>query len=389
MIISKTKTKRIDVVDALRGFAILGILLVHNIDHFHFPEFPTETSPMLGLLDKISFKAVQLMFMGKTYAIFTILFGFSFFIQHNNQKKIGKDFGPRFMWRMILLAVFAIFNSAFFLAGDVLILFVIVSPVLLISRNWSDRAILLFSIILIAQPFGWANVVVSQFNNAHQIPDFDYSAMHSMLVDNAKNGNIFDFLWLNATMGLKVTILASIYSGSLMQFAGLFLLGFYIGRKQYFVSSLDNIRVWKRVAIASLISFLLFVILTKIVSRQNISGQQIILGIFGAWKNLSFTFILISLFVIVYENVIIRKILSGLRYYGKMSLTNYITQSIFGAFIYLPVGFYLAPRCGYFFSIVIAFGVFIVQMLFSIYWLGKYKQGPLEKIWHKWTWINS
>ena len=65
----------------------------------------------------------------------------------NNQKKQGKDFGYRFLWRLVLLTAFATLNAAFFPAGDVLLLFVIVGLVLFFTRNWSDKAILTTSII--------------------------------------------------------------------------------------------------------------------------------------------------------------------------------------------------------------------------------------------------
>ena len=60
---------------------------------------------------------------GKAYAIFALLFGFTFYIQSANQQRKGKDFGYRFLWRLVLLAVFATVNAAFFPAGDVLFLF--------------------------------------------------------------------------------------------------------------------------------------------------------------------------------------------------------------------------------------------------------------------------
>lgn len=91
---------------------------------------------------------------GKSYAIFALLFGFTFYIQSNNQKKQGKDFGYRFLWRLVLLAAFATLNTAFFPAGDVLLLFVVVGLVLFFTRNWSDKAILITSIIFLLQPVG-------------------------------------------------------------------------------------------------------------------------------------------------------------------------------------------------------------------------------------------
>ena len=72
-----------------------------------------------------------------------------------------------------------------------------------------------------------------------------------------------------------------------------------------------------------------------------------------------------------------------------MSLTNYITQSIAGAIIYFPFGLYLAPYCGYTLSLFIGFVLFLLQVQFCKWWLTGHKQGPLESIWHKWTWMCS
>lgn len=72
-----------------------------------------------------------------------------------------------------------------------------------------------------------------------------------------------------------------------------------------------------------------------------------------------------------------------------MSLTNYISQSIMGALIYFPIGLYLAPYCGYTLSLLIGLCMFLLQVKFCKWWLSKQKQGPLEHIWHKWTWMGT
>ena len=112
-----TKTPRIEVVDALRGFAVMAILLVHNLEHFIFPVYPESSPEWLTILDAGVFNATFSLFAGKSYAIFALLFGFTFYIQSHNQQLKGKDFGYRFLWRMVLLAGFATLNAAFFPAG--------------------------------------------------------------------------------------------------------------------------------------------------------------------------------------------------------------------------------------------------------------------------------
>ena len=143
------KNPRIEVVDALRGFAVMAIILVHNLEHFIFPVYPTDSPTWLNVLDQGVFN------------VFALLFGFTFYIQSNNQKRQGKDFGYRFLWRLVLLAGFATLNAAFFPAGDVLLLFVVVGLVLFLTRNWSDKAILVTSIIFLLQPVEWYHYVAN------------------------------------------------------------------------------------------------------------------------------------------------------------------------------------------------------------------------------------
>ena len=145
------KSPRIEVVDALRGFAVMAIMLLHNIEHFNFYDFPTASSAFMEAMDKGIWETLFFLFSGKAYAIFSLLFGFSFFIQYNNQAKKGKDFRLRFLWRLFLLFIIGCFNGAFF-PGDILVLYSIIGVVLVLVCRWSDRAILIAAIILMLQP---------------------------------------------------------------------------------------------------------------------------------------------------------------------------------------------------------------------------------------------
>lgn len=149
MELSASKIPRIEVVDALRGFAVMAIILVHNLEHFIFPVYPTEQPAWLAVLNDGVFNVIFSLFAGKAYAIFALLFGFTFYIQCHNQTKKGKDFGYRFLWRLVLLLGFATLNAAFFPAGDVLLLFAVVGLVLFLVRKWSDKAILINSYYII------------------------------------------------------------------------------------------------------------------------------------------------------------------------------------------------------------------------------------------------
>lgn len=122
---------RVDVADVLRGLAVMGIIILHSIEHFNFYSFPDTAgqSAWLNFSDKAIWNGLFFMFGGKAYAIFALLFGFSFFIQDDNQRLRGNDFRLRFCWRLILLFLIGNINASFFTA-EVLVLYSLVGFIL-------------------------------------------------------------------------------------------------------------------------------------------------------------------------------------------------------------------------------------------------------------------
>ena len=160
-------------------------------------------------------------------------------------------------------------------------------------------------------------------------------------------------------------------------------MGLYIGRKQLFVTSEKHTRFWVKALIISAIAFApLFQLKELIMASDSELIRQTAGTAFDMWQKF-------ASFVLLYQRNRFKDFVSNLRYYGKMSLTNYITQSIAGAIIYFPFGLYLAPYCGYTLSLFIGFVLFLLQVQFCKWWLKGHKQGPLESIWHKWTWMCS
>ena len=382
------KNPRIEVVDALRGFAVMAILLVHNLEHFIFPVYPTEPPRWLNILDQGIFNGIFTLFAGKAYAIFALLFGFTFYIQSDNQKRKGKDFGYRFLWRLVMLAGFATLNAAFFPAGDVLLLFVVVGLILFLTRGWSDKAVLLAAILFLLQPVEWYHYIARLINPAHQLPDLKVGEMYAEVAEYTKSGNFWEFISCNIGLGQKASLLWAVNAGRFSQTAGLFLLGFYIGRTQFFVSSERNLRFWVKTLAVSAIAFAPLYTLKELIMENDTFIRQTVGTIFDMWQKLAFTAVLVTSFVSLYQSDRFNKAVAGLRSYGRMSLTNYITQSIIGAVIYFPFGLYLAPYCGYTVSLLIGILTFLGQTRFCEWWLSRHKQGPLEYIWHKWTWIK-
>jgi uncharacterized protein len=82
------------VIDALRGFAIVSIMLLHNIEHFDFYFLPTGLPAWLVAVDKIIWDSLFFLFGGKSYLIFAFLFGMTFYIQYHNRRRAARISAP-------------------------------------------------------------------------------------------------------------------------------------------------------------------------------------------------------------------------------------------------------------------------------------------------------
>ena len=76
--------QRISAIDSLRGFAVMAIMLLHNIEHFNYYSFPKTELPWLRALDSGIWDMMFFAFSGKAYAIFALLFGFTFYLQSHH-----------------------------------------------------------------------------------------------------------------------------------------------------------------------------------------------------------------------------------------------------------------------------------------------------------------
>lgn len=371
-----TKTNRIDVIDALRGFAIVAILLLHNIEHFDFYFVPEHLPDWMRQIDQIIWESLFFLFGGKAYSIFAILFGFTFYLQFSKQKERGGDFSGRFAWRLLLLFGFGLINTAFYV-GDILLIYSIIGLVLIPVRNMKSKHLILVIIFLLSQPIEWINLILTwqkiPVTPMHEIFNPYFQALYETMKDPS---------FINMSIGNfhgKPGHLIWYYSaGRVTQTAGLFMIGLLLGREKRFYTNSENTRFWKKTLI---ISLPLFILLHFI----DYGSLKIVTQL---WSNLAFTSILISGFILLFQKVAG----TGMRFFiplGRMSLSSYIMQSFFGSLVYYGYGLALYQYTGPSLCLLVGFIILMIQWLFCKWWLAKYKQGPFEKIWHRLTWIKA
>lgn len=384
-----TPTQRIAVADALRGFALLGIVLVHNVEHFDLANTVETGSAFLGTLNEAIRSSVFFLFGGKAYAIFALLFGFSFYIQYENCRRKGIGFAGRFAWRMCLLFCFGLFHVLFY-SGEILSVYAIVGLLFIPLRGLSDRWFVALAILFMLEPWEIGRLAWALCNPDY-VPYTGNRSYYLQAVQVAQQDTtFFETAKVNLHAGLINAHMFAWFSGRYFQTFSLFLIGALLGRRQLFIRSERSDRFWKRAWGFSIAGFIpLFLLKTHLGDlglREGIAPQ--IATLVSIWSNFAFTAFLVSSFVLLWFHTRAVKVQATLAPYGRMSLTNYVCSSIIGSFIYYGHGLGLFAYLGDTFSLLVGAAVFTLQLLFSRWWLGRCRYGPFEGIWHKLTWIK-
>lgn len=374
---------RIHVVDALRGFAVMAIFLVHALEHFIYDSYPTYENATWGEANKLFFDAFFFLFAGKSYTIFALLFGFTFAVQVRNQRAKARDFAGRFAWRMVLLAGFACVNSIFFPGGDVLMTFAIAGLVMIPFRDCSLRTLTILCLFFLLQPQQIMYSLIQWGDPSWKQPDLGVGGLYASLKPLIDSGDFLGMAWKNVTVGQWASFLWGVDAGRLMQAPGLFFLGYILCKGDFFAKGERQTKFWIRSLMFSVLGSFVFYICMKL-PAEGAPWRTI----FTMWHNVCFTGIWCSVFVLVYRFEFFRNMVRPLESYGKMSLTNYISQSVIGAIVFFPFALGLAPVLGMIPSFAVGCVAMCGQVIFCRKWLKTHKYGPLEGLWHKLTWMK-
>ncbi|MEO4806028.1 DUF418 domain-containing protein [Bacteroides thetaiotaomicron] len=382
-----TKRPRIEVADVLRGFAVMGIIILHTIEHYNFYSYP-DTSGQCALLnftDKAIWDGLFFTFGGKAYAIFALLFGFSFFIQDDNQRLCGKDFRLRFCWRLVLLFLLGNINAAFFTA-EVLVLYSIVGFVLVLTCRLSDRAVFILATICLLQPLHWIYLFMALANPAFTLPNIPTKELWEATFAAQNQTSFIEMVRVNLTEGQLASLAWAWDNARFFQTAALFMFGMLVGRRGLLAEAKAGF--WCKVLGWSLAAFFplygLDGMLPDFIASE--AARASLALIVSSLHKCAFMFVLVSAVILLYYRSGFKGILARLAPYGRMSLTNYISQSIIGAAIFYHWG--LGLQAGVTASAAIGIAIFLLQFAFCKWWMGRYAHGPMEYIWKRATWLR-
>ncbi|MCD7914735.1 MAG: DUF418 domain-containing protein [Tannerellaceae bacterium] len=383
---------RIDVADILRGFSVMGIILLHSIEHFNFYSYPdtSQQSLFLNFTDKVIWDSLFFTFGGKAYAIFALLFGFSFFIQDDNQKKRGADFRLRFMWRLVLLFIIGNLNAAFF-TGEILVMYSLLGFILVGVCRLPDKVVFWLAVLFLLRPLEWGKAIYALMNPEYVLAKSLVGYYFGRAGEVQSGGTFSETLRVNLWEGQLASLTWAWEYGRIFQTVALFIFGMLLGRKEWLIYSKKHARIWLILLAGALIAYFPLIGLKNLLpdfmeNRFALASFQMI---FQSLANVAFMILLVTGIWFAFYSTRLKNLLSKLTPYGKMSLTNYITQSIVGSMLFYNWGFGLYRYLGITASLGVGILLFILQLSFCNWWLRSHSHGPFEYFWKKATWIGK
>ncbi|MCJ2379514.1 DUF418 domain-containing protein [Parabacteroides sp. AGMB00274] len=387
-------SERVVILDALRGFALLGIVIAN------FPEFSLYTFMSAEDTALLPFSAADryvrylLYFFidGKFYTIFSLLFGIGFSIILENVAKRGGNAMRVFYRRMFVLAFIGALHLMFIWSGDILLLYALLGMLLPLFRKLSDRILLTVAAVLLFIPVVIdflceatrtdlsAPVVQMQrmYCTRFGITDDNFAYW---LRDASSYREVFQFL----IQGALVRIQEFIDGNRYFKVLGLFIIGFYIGR-QHLYARLEEKRIGlKKIFGAGILIGLPFTVLyaySTVNSHPWGLAMHSLIYFFGVYP-LAFAYISgVCLLLVKHPGL---AVFHQFAVPGRMALTNYIGQSVIGILLFYGIGLGFGAGIGLGLVVLIAAGVWMLQAIISRVWLHYCQFGILEWMWRMLT----
>ncbi|WP_175988345.1 DUF418 domain-containing protein [Bacillus sp. Marseille-Q1617] len=371
------ESERIVSLDVIRGMSLLGIFIINMIS-FHSPflymdpyswwKTPSDTAlyPWIDVLVQASF-----------YPLFAMMFGYGLSIQQERADKKGMPFYTFGIRRMLILLCIGSVHAFLIWSGDILMNYAVFGMLLLVFMRMSGKHLLMLGslLLLLPQLFFSILLVLMTFSDPAGVAHYTNIAAVQDSVAAYASGSFTDIIqqrfsdWytVNSPGNLLFLILSIL---------PVMMIGAGAGKLNLLEKVGANKRKWMLLGAGLLITSVAIKMLPILIeSNAAYSYIQDYLG--GPFLSVSYAVIL----ALLLENKKMKKWTKPLASAGRMSLTNYLMQSVIGTLIFYSYGFGLYGEVTLTTGTYLAIGIFVIQMLLSEIWLSKFRYGPVEKLW--------
>ena len=391
---SKSLNNRIHSLDLLRGFAVLGILIMNitNFSHVNVAYMnPTIGAGLEGYNQY--FHAFNYIFADTRFmSIFSILFGAGVVLFTNNAVLKGKRAGVLHFKRMFWLLFFGIVHAYLIWEGDILVTYAFCGCLIFLLRKKTIRALLIISIILFIVPLTFN--LMTYYGLTMDELESTFAFFHPSSEQITKEIKIMQGSFLEQMpIRLENAIEFQTFVFLIETFwrtTSLMLLGMILYRKGV-LSADKSISYYNKMI---LIGFGIGLIVSLMGLNQSYDSEwsgTYVMSIGANYKIFSGLFMAIGYIGFVmwcFKKSIFKKLQNRLQATGRMAFTNYIGMSIICTLIFNGHGLGLYGTLDRLQQFLIVGAIWILILIVSPLVLKKYRFGPLEWLWRKLTYFS-
>lgn len=401
---SKPQEGRIVAIDVLRGFALLGILLM-NIRLFVLPDIVYESPSDYGNeagYNRMSYYLTAMLAQNKFMALFSMLFGASVLLFTDNLRAKGKGVWPYFVRNWWLLMIGAV-HMIFIWSGDILFVYALCAFPLYFFRKLAARKqlILGIGIFFFQFFFSWAiQGSIPYLGEESQESHYDY--WHSEDEDIQEDLDLYlgsypeqmAHRWEGETnLGSNAGELlrsASLWGDYIGRALGMMLIGMALYRWGGFSAELSE-RTYCRMMVWGFGIGIPLSLIGLEYNLYNIWDWQTTY-FYGRIPHMLATGPIacgyIGLVMLWCKGSRLPWLRNRLAEVGRTALSCYIGQSLIATFIFYGFGLGLYGSVDYFLQLVIVVGIWVLQIFLVRFWLKYFRQGPLEWLWRCLTYFR-
>ena len=391
---SKISIHRIHSLDLLRGFAVLGILIM-NITSFSQVNI-AYMNPTIGAgLEGYNqyFHAFNYIFADTRFmSIFSILFGAGVVLFTNNAEAKGKRVGELHYKRMFWLLLFGLLHAYFIWEGDILVAYAICGCLIHLLRKKTIRALLIMSIILFIVPLTF-NLMTYYGMNVEELEStfaFFYPSSEEIATEvKVMQGSFLEQIPIRLENAIEFQTLIFMIE-TFWRTTSLMLLGMILYRKGV-LSANKSISYYSKMI---LVGFGIGLIISLIGLNQSYNSGwsgAYVMSIGANYKLISGIFIAIGYIGFVmwcFKKGIFKKLQNRLQSAGRMAFTNYIGMSLICSLIFNGHGLALYGTFDRLQQFLVVVFIWVLILIVSPLVLRKYRYGPLEWLWRKLTYFS-
>lgn len=377
-------------VDAVRGFALLGVLLVNM---YNFGAYAPEWT---GSLDRFFSTLMHALFETKSLRLFSMLFGLGFALQL--ARAMSSERGSLWFYfrRLSILFVFGMAHALVY-DGDILMEYAMLGLILVALRNASARVLLVLAFALLAV-FPLGNLIHTQSEEDLAAQREDSLPLAELRIDHPYLGSPVDVFREN-TFAIPPHICSNLNGpeSSLVIFS-MFLLGLLVGRTGILNDVATHLPLIRRIFVWSMGLGAASALAEWSLSRQYgyaVFTQTSVSTAVRFFGDMLFAYGSTALALGYGTGIVLlaqrpgwQAALRPLENLGRMALTAYLASTLMFTTLFYGWGFGQLFLLGPAVTTLYAVLFFFVLLIFCTWWLDRFRYGPVEWLWRSLTYLQ-